>query len=574
MHASDEENDGTREQQVALHPHVYVGMNVDACMEEEDGQPLLSEPKTNRDMVGWFRQRRFVGGIFGVTCLFLVGWSVRQPAQFTDVQEMIQQRQVRVRNLPESQKLELVRDFEGSYTMSDNFRNGERKQKLFTLGDTRGFYFPSPGYHKAWRSTIQKSSSFQKTANSIAVQVMASIKGMGGLWTASATASTKRVSASNYKQFRADYEYYFEHSKILLELLPNQLVNKLTPEAKQYLETKSPQQICDSFGFFYATSIIMGAKAVMEMTQEATSRSTSTTFDAEVSYKKKMFAEVTGRTRISTAQKSGENDMKSEVTAIGGNWRAFMTSDSFNKQLENWAAYFDDHDPVIIGYRFEPIWTLVKEIDRVKGTNLERFVKETYPEISMNLAIKPDAFNDVKIGNGGCSNWNHVYDWNALCKHCDYDTCREKCIEHPTCKYYSHGGGMHNECYRLWGECNLEASSHWQGHHRLVGGWVQTRFELHTKSWAREINVYLTKGYDENKLNKKGDDYNDVLFLARELKDRQSFSKTLTKKTGPYTLTLEDTYGDGWHGGYLILNGMKYTVTEKQGKKKIAHIKL
>ena len=54
--------------------------------------------------------------------------------------------------------------------------------------------------------------------------------------------------------------------------------------------------------------------------------------------------------------------------------------------------------------------------------------------------------------------------------------------------------------------------------------------------------------------------------------DNYSEQCSLASKT--FTLTCEDSYGDGWHGGYLEIQGIKYCEDFYDGKQKTVEVNL
>ena len=50
--------------------------------------------------------------------------------------------------------------------------------------------------------------------------------------------------------------------------------------------------------------------------------------------------------------------------------------------------------------------------------------------------------------------------------------------------------------------------------------------------------------------------------------NHQTVSQACCLAKGTYSLECKDTYGDGWHGGFIEINGKKYCKKFKQGHKK------
>ena len=56
---------------------------------------------------------------------------------------------------------------------------------------------------------------------------------------------------------------------------------------------------------------------------------------------------------------------------------------------------------------------------------------------------------------------------------------------------------------------------------------------------------------------------------------RRTYTMSCCLLKGEHTLTCKDSYGDGWHGGYLEIEGKKYCKDFTAGREKTAkvHIK-
>ena len=69
-----------------------------------------------------------------------------------------------------------------------------------------------------------------------------------------------------------------------------------------------------------------------------------------------------------------------------------------------------------------------------------------------------------------------------------------------------------------------------------------------TKEWGTEIRwqIGANAGNCENE---------------RTYGDDNSYSQSCQLPAGTHTIKCKDTYGDGWHGGYLEINGAEYCKT-------------
>ena len=51
-----------------------------------------------------------------------------------------------------------------------------------------------------------------------------------------------------------------------------------------------------------------------------------------------------------------------------------------------------------------------------------------------------------------------------------------------------------------------------------------------------------------------------------------SYEEECCQPAGRYTLTCKCSYGDGWHGGYLEINGTNYCEDFKHGYSKLVTV--
>ena len=53
----------------------------------------------------------------------------------------------------------------------------------------------------------------------------------------------------------------------------------------------------------------------------------------------------------------------------------------------------------------------------------------------------------------------------------------------------------------------------------------------------------------------------------QQYSDSRQYSEECCLVPGTYTMDCKDSYGDGWHGGYLKIHGVKYCDDFKDGHK-------
>ena len=61
---------------------------------------------------------------------------------------------------------------------------------------------------------------------------------------------------------------------------------------------------------------------------------------------------------------------------------------------------------------------------------------------------------------------------------------------------------------------------------------------------------------------------------SQQYASRQTYTTKCCLAKGEHTLTCKDSYGDGWHGGYLEIQGNKYCKDFKSGSEKKTMIQI
>ena len=82
-----------------------------------------------------------------------------------------------------------------------------------------------------------------------------------------------------------------------------------------------------------------------------------------------------------------------------------------------------------------------------------------------------------------------------------------------------------------------------------------TTITIRTERWGNE-NSYAIGTCASKQRYSNGRNYQEECCLA----------------PGKYTLDCKDSYGDGWHGGYLEINGDKYCDGFRSGSKKSVRV--
>ena len=81
-----------------------------------------------------------------------------------------------------------------------------------------------------------------------------------------------------------------------------------------------------------------------------------------------------------------------------------------------------------------------------------------------------------------------------------------------------------------------------------------------TKTWAREITWNIGGTCNSKDLGKYKDYQEDT-------------QQCCVKDNNKFVITCKDSYGDGWHNGYLEINGKKYCDKFSAGNKFLAELK-
>ena len=85
----------------------------------------------------------------------------------------------------------------------------------------------------------------------------------------------------------------------------------------------------------------------------------------------------------------------------------------------------------------------------------------------------------------------------------------------------------------------------------------KTKVALTTKIWAREITWSLGTCTSSK---------------AGTYKNNKIYTKNCFLASGTYDLKCQDTYGDGWNGGFVTIKGKKYCDKFESGKLKVEKV--
>ena len=81
------------------------------------------------------------------------------------------------------------------------------------------------------------------------------------------------------------------------------------------------------------------------------------------------------------------------------------------------------------------------------------------------------------------------------------------------------------------------------------GGTSSVPVQLFTQTWASEISFEI----------------DGVTITSGTLGDSQTYTYSRCLAPGSHTLLLLDSFGDGWHGGYVRINNVNYGTTFESG---------
>ena len=81
-----------------------------------------------------------------------------------------------------------------------------------------------------------------------------------------------------------------------------------------------------------------------------------------------------------------------------------------------------------------------------------------------------------------------------------------------------------------------------------TGGKVDVAVELTTKSWGNEVSWSLLSADADQSCSSPTTGYSS----------NAVYTQTCSLSPGAYTLTCSDSYGDGWHGGFVKVQGTAY----------------
>jgi len=226
------------------------------------------------------------------------------------------------------------------------------------------------------------------------------LKTKAPMFSGSASASTTMMSKSKIRKIRSDHMIQCTVYKI-----SNNAVSPhtfLSEDWKDFLLSKTPEEIVDKIGEFYATEVVMGGVFRASLLKEVEKTESAASFKAEIEAKGALSIPVSG-----TAKSSGStNNTKdsSRITKItesqGGDptvWLA-LTKTNQDEIQKKWADTVNDATLAVTELKLRPIWELLDKddmdktkADLLKGWLLTKWNEEAQKAIDFSAFPYADA---------------------------------------------------------------------------------------------------------------------------------------------------------------------------------------
>ena len=158
---------------------------------------------------------------------------------------------------------------------------------------------------------------------------------------------------------------------------------KIKTELQSFIRSSSAQEIADTLGSFYATSAKLGGVVHKSTTVQVQSTDTRSSLEAElevgVNFGFGLGISSSFGARTSTRTTTSHAEMRTALFAAGGDadrWLDISRSgNNFNEIKDDWVASFSNENLFVFDHQLVPIWELVNEIDRRKGSQLESYLR-------------------------------------------------------------------------------------------------------------------------------------------------------------------------------------------------------
>jgi len=278
----------------------------------------------------------------------------------------------------ESSVWDIARSFKIDSDSPSYIRSGK---KIFDVGANEVTLIPRSDHSTVSRSYESATEGSKQTSFNLGVS--------GGFmgFSAAASASTKSMNRSKKKFVRIDYNIDTSSSIVQLESVnPHK---HLLPEVKEFLLERTPEEILNTIGPYYATRFTLGSTFELRVVGEVSGEEESNEFKGHFSAAYGSLINVTiGGSNERKSNSTCTKYTTSYVTAGGDSTIWQSRSKDANTMLDEWQKSLTPENMRPIQHKLQYIWDLLDndDMNREKAAEVESYILAKWEDDANRVA--------------------------------------------------------------------------------------------------------------------------------------------------------------------------------------------
>jgi len=274
----------------------------------------------------------------------------------------------------ESNIWDIARAFKIDATAPNFIRPAKR---IFDLGANEVTVIPRSDHTTESRTYESTAEGSKETSFNLGVS------GGAGGFSAAVSLSTSSLKKSNRKYVRMDHN--IDSCMSIVQLEPLDAHKYLRPDVKTYLLKRSPEDILDTIGPFYASQFTLGATFQLRVKSEVSGQEEADEFKTSFSAGYDGMFNLNVTAGGSSERKSNSSCTK-YTTAIdwaGGDERIWLSkSKDVNTKLGEWQQSLTSENMRPIQHKLQYIWLLLDndDMDREKAAEVKSYILAKWEE--------------------------------------------------------------------------------------------------------------------------------------------------------------------------------------------------
>lgn len=229
-------------------------------------------------------------------------------------------------------------------------------------------------------NTMTSNEITSETSSELSRELSESFGVSAGFGGFEAAASFSNSDLNRNKKYITRVDKYIKANKQKLLLnVPFNLHEKLSPEAKNYLMTRTPREIYDKFGAYYADQITIGGifqeTSVYEMMEDETAAS----IKSAIALKLPKFG-TQAKFEYETSARTACANTHIQRKVLGGHSTIWLEGGEASVLQAKWAQTVNDGNYFPTDYNLQPIFKLLEhqEMSFTKAAELKKYLEEDW----------------------------------------------------------------------------------------------------------------------------------------------------------------------------------------------------